>query len=466
MRRNLLLVTVDALRRDALGRTDSTGASTPHLGALAESGVLFDQAIANGPRTQASFPSIMCSLYPFVAGERCGLPANATTLAEALQGAGYATAGFNPSNPFLTRETGYDRGFELFIDFWDVHDRRGSGARKGVWTTLKNAFHDALGRRSLGALMLFQAAVLPEGGQYLTGGQITEQGLQWVAAQERPFFLWLHYMDVHYPYQPLPGERNWRDRLSYLGSLAGMTVGRHAPAAAALRRLYDRRVELVDRHIGNLLEGLDALDVVRETVVVVTSDHGEQLGERGRFAHGPDLHDELLRVPLIISDPDLSWRGMVSDQVQLLDLAPTVLDWLGIAAPSTFMGSSFRAVIHGESPARDACVFSESMHGGGRQSRTGIADVYRVVSCRAGGFKYIRDDEGPYEELYDLLGDPGETDNLVRADPSKASEMRSLVEAHDNLVAGEAARHGGDRARPLVDGDEEIRRRLAALGYL
>jgi arylsulfatase A-like enzyme len=466
MRQNLLLVTVDALRRDALGCMGSTGASTPHLDALADSGVLFDQAIANGPRTQTSFPSIMCSLYPLVAGERRGLPASATTLAEAVNGAGYATAGFNPSNPFLTRETGYDRGFELFIDFWDVHDRRGSGARKGVWTAFKNAFHDALGRRSLGALMLFQAAVLPEGGQYLTGGQITEQGLQWVAAQDHPFFLWLHYMDVHYPYQPLPGERTWRDRLSCLGCLAGMTVGRPAPAVAALRRLYDRRVELVDRHIGNLLDGLDALDLSRETAVIVTSDHGEQLGERGRFAHGPDLHDELLRVPLIIRNPGLGRRGKVSDQVELLDLAPTILDLLGIAAPETFMGSSFLPLMRGERIARRACAFSESMHGGGRQSRTGVADVFRVMSCRAGGFKYIRDDEGPYEELYDLLGDPGETENLVRADPRKASEMRSLVEAHDHLVAGEAARYGGDRERPLVDGDEEIRRRLAALGYL
>jgi hypothetical protein len=106
------------------------------------------------------------------------------------------------------------------------------------------------------------------------------------------------------------------------------------------------------------------------------------------------------------------------------------------------------------------------MHGGSRQSRTGIADVYRLVSCRCGGFKYIRDDEGPCEELYDILGDPGETQNLVRADPRKASEMRGLVEEHDNLVAREAARYVGDRERPLADGDEDIRRRLAALGYL
>ena len=131
-RKNALLITVDALRADAIGSVDSAGASTPNLDSFAQRATRFEQAIANGPRTQASFPSIMCSLYPLVVGERRRLPPNATTLAEALRQEGYATVGFNPSNPFLTRETGYDRGFELFIDFWDVHDRQGSNSKTGL----------------------------------------------------------------------------------------------------------------------------------------------------------------------------------------------------------------------------------------------------------------------------------------------------------------------------------------------
>ena len=151
---NLVLITVDALRHDALGCAGSSYASTPNLDKLASEGVLFEQAISNGPRTQASFPSIMASLYPSVAGERRGLPIEATTLAEAASTAGLATAGFNPSNPFLTRETGYDRGFELFIDFWDVHDRTGADTKTGILKTAKNKTYDAIGRRNLGFLML------------------------------------------------------------------------------------------------------------------------------------------------------------------------------------------------------------------------------------------------------------------------------------------------------------------------
>jgi len=465
-RKNLVLITVDALRHDALGCTGSAVAVTPHLDALAGRGVRFDQAISNGPRTQASFPSIMCSLYPLVAGERKGLPASAATLAEATRLAGYATAGFNPSNPFLTRETGYDRGFELFIDFWDVHDRKGSRAKKKPWAAAKKSIHDAMGRRDLGFLMLFQALVLAEGGQYLTGKLITEQALAWLTDQRAPFFLWLHYMDVHYPYQPLPGERTWRDRLSYLWGMAGMLGGRREPAARALRRLYDRRVELVDGFIGDFIEGLGRLDFESDTIVVVTSDHGEQLGEHGRYAHGPDVHEELLRVPLILQDPTLEGSGVVREQVELLGLAPTLLDLLHIPVPETFLGSSFLPLSRGDFAHGAAHVFSEAMHGGARLSRTGVPDTHRIVSCRGGDWKYIRDDEGPTEELYDLEHDPGERINLVVEQPQKAAELRGLVEDHDSLVARESARYEQNGEPPMTTDDEEMRRRLAALGYL
>jgi arylsulfatase A-like enzyme len=464
--KSLVLITVDALRHDALGCTGSASVSTPSLDGFAGSGVLCDHSISNGPRTQASFPSIMCSLYPLVAGERRGLPAAATTLAEAIRSEGYATAGFNPSNPFLTRETGYDRGFELFIDFWDVHDRTGSGRRKGPWAATKKSIHDAMGRKNLGFLMLFQALVQAEGGQYLTGSQITEQALAWLADRRGPFFLWLHFMDVHYPYQPLPGERSWRDRMSYFLGMGGILVGRPKAAARSLRRLYDRRVELVDGFVGEFLAGLAELGLDASTAVAITSDHGEQLGERGRYAHGPDLHDELLRVPLLIRDPDLDGGQICRQQVPLLDLGPTLLDLLQIQIPDTFLGSSLVPLLHGATRSGGTYVFSESMHSGARSSRMGVADVHRVVSCRGEGWKYIRDDEGPREELYDLERDPAETTNLAEARPQDLARFRVLVEEHDRLVAREAAKFEDTGEQPISPDDEAMRRRLAALGYL
>ncbi len=463
---SLILVTVDSLRFDALGCNGASAIATPRADRLAARGVRFTQAIANGPRTQASFPSILCSLYPLVAGEREGLPRGAATLAETLRDAGFATAGFNPSNPFLTRETGYDRGFEHFVDFWDVHPRRGHGGERRGLRSLRGRLHDAVGRRSLGVLMLYQAAVQAEGGQYLTGETVVERGLAWARRCRGRFFLWLHLMDVHFPYHPLPGTRRLSDRVRWLLAMAAMAAGRPARGLAELRRLYDRRVEHVDRVIGQLLDGMRAAGLDERTVVVLGSDHGERFGEHGGFAHGPDVYEELLRVPLIMSGPGVAQGHRVDEQIGLIDLAPTLLELVGVEEPGSFEGWGFAGMVRGEPVTGRPWVFSESVHAGGRASRMGEPDRYRVVACRTPSFKYIRDDEGPRTELYDLTADPGERTNLVERDPERAAAMAELVSAHDLEIELRSEHFAGDREQGIAAGDAEVRRRLAALGYL
>jgi arylsulfatase A-like enzyme len=463
---NLLLITIDALRRDAVGCLGSNYASTPQLDALAARGALFDQAISNGPRTQSSFPSVMCSLHPLAAGERRALPAEATTLAEAASAAGLATSGFNPSNPFLTRESGYHRGFEHFIDFWDVHERSGSDLPSDFPAAVKRRIHDAIGRRSLGFLMLLQALLLEEGGQYLTGRMITDRALDWLGTRRRPFFAWLHFMDVHYPYQPLPGTRTRRDRLAYVGGLAGLLTGRPHAAIRSLTRLYGRRVELVDRFIGDLVSGLERLDLDGTTIVAVTSDHGEQLGEHRRWAHGPDLHEELIRVPLILAGPGVDRGRMATEQVELLGLAPTLLELLGIPAPASFLGSSFAHLAAGGRGAGAEIVFSEAMHSGGRKSRAGVIDTETVTSCRTGVWKLIHDTEGDTVELFNLDDDPGETADLSAGRPDRVGDLEPLIAGHRRRTDALADRLT-ERQGPGSDPDDDaIRRRLASLGYL
>ena len=464
-RPNVVLVTVDSLRADAVGDAAGHAVRTPHLDGLFRAGTVFSQAIANGPRTQASFPSILCSLYPLVAGEREGLPASAATLGEAFQAAGYRTAAFNPSNPFLTRETGYHRGFDLFVDFWDVHPRHGD-QRAGGWRALKRKAHDALGRRDLGALMLYQAAFQAEGGQYLSGGVIAGEGLAWAREQDRPFFLWLHFMDVHFPYTPLPGQRTRVDRVRYLAALAAMAAGSRRRAARELRRLYDRRVELLDAIVGELLAGFRREGLEDRTVVAFTADHGERFWEHRGWAHGPDVYDELLRVPLALRGPEIPAGIVVGDQVPLIGLAPTLLDLAGVPAPASFQGRSFLPALLGEAGAEEEPVFAEAMHSGGRASRMGVPDRFRVMACRTPEWKLLADDEGPTEELYDLAGDPGERNDLVMERPEIAASLRRLLRDHQELVRRAAAAHGGARGGRVDGGDEELRRRLAALGYL
>jgi arylsulfatase A-like enzyme len=464
--KNLVVITIDALRHDAMSCAGSRYASTPNLDALAGDGVLFEQAIANGPRTQSSFPSIMTSSYPLAIGERRSLPPQAATLAEAASDAGLATAGFNPSNPFLTRETGYDRGFDLFVDFWDVHQRKEPGQSDGRIARTKKWTHDAIGRRSLGFLMLTQALLLEEGGQYQTGRYIADRALAWLDKRDGPFFLWLHFMDVHFPYQPLPGRRTWRDRVSYVNGMIGMAVGRPGRAVRALTKLYGQRVELVDSLVGDIVGGLSHRGLADSTVVAVTSDHGEQLGDHGRWAHGPDLHDELIRVPLVLRIPGLAASHRIGHQVELLDLAPTLLELLGIQPPPAFTGSSFASLALTGTGSGPEYVFSEAMHSGGRNSRSGVADTMTVTSCRGDGWKYIHDTEDGCEELYDLSHDPDEHINLAGERPETTEKFRRVVNDHRRFVVREAAKYDLDESRESTADDEEMRKRLAALGYL
>ena len=234
----------------------------------------------------------------------------------------------------------------------------------------------------------------------------------------------------------------------------------------ALTRLYSERVTHVDGLIGDLVEGLGALGLAARTTVVVTADHGEQLGEHGRWAHGPDLHDELIRVPLLMRGPDLAKARRVGDQVELLGLAPTLLDLLGIPSPTSFLGSSFASLARGGAGGGSPTVISEVMHSGGRRSRFGVPDEHTVTSCRTGDWKYIFDTEDDRELLYDLRSDPGELADVAAGLPEQTAPFRELVQRHRDRV-NELAPMFRDRRDDQPDSDDEaLRRRLAALGYL
>jgi len=462
---NLVLITVDSLRFDALDGASGRSSRTPRLDQLAREGTELTQAITNGPRTQGSFPSILASLYPLAAGEKNGMPTGVTTIAESLSSAGYRTAGFNPSNPFLTRESGYHRGFDSFTDFWDVHPRRSEGDEVSRWRKLRRRLHNIIGRRNLGLLMLYQATFQGPAGQYLTGDVIIRQALDWVRDQRSPWFTWLHFMDVHYPYQPLRGERTIIDRARWFACMTQMLGGRPQAAYRAIRSLYDRRVQLVDTLIGDFLDGLQRTGLAETTVVAMTSDHGERFAEHGTFGHGPDVVEELLRVPLILRGPGVPRSATIGCQTQLLDLAPTLLELMAVPIPASFTGQSMAPLLRGSAAQGVKYVFSEAMHSGARTSRVGTPDCLRVISCRGERWKYIHDAEGPVEELYDLTADPEERHNLASEHSQIVDEMRMRVAAHDAAVTAHPAESQKHACR-VDEGDDDVRRRLADLGYL
>jgi arylsulfatase A-like enzyme/tetratricopeptide (TPR) repeat protein len=395
-RPNVLLVTIDTLRADHVGCYGDKQASTPAIDELAARGVRFETAVAHAPLTGPSHASILTGQIPPAHGFRNNsgftLSPQVTTVAEDFRQAGYRTAAFVSGFP-LDRRFGFDRGFETYDD----HLPKGNDRRRTPYVErLADATTDAV--------------------------------LRWLATatskQKSPhWFLWVHYYDPHAPYEP-PGE------------LAEQF--RRAP--------YDGEIAFVDRQLARLIHALDARNETARTLVLVTADHGESLGEHGEGTHGIFLYDATIRVPWVMAGPQVP-AGRVSRTVaRSIDVLPTLADYAGIPGRRDIDGRSVRAAADGHEMS-DAASYAESLY---PELELGWAPLY---ACRTTGFKFIR---APHAEFYDLEADASETKNRV-------TEERARAEALDGKLE-EALR----RAPPPVAArsvDPDAAERLRALGY-
>ena len=414
---SVLLYVVDTLRADRLSAYGYEGPTSPRLERLAASGVLFRNAYASGPATFMSVPSLLASRYPAELGGRLDPDGAAReTIAEMLRDAGYATAAFQ-ANPLLDAK-GYGRGF----DRYEKLTRPGSPTRAET---------------------------------------LHEQALAWLREQgDRPFFLYLQSMDVHYPYDPpataLPadlaaGEVAERERL--LASLNPpsrrlLLEDGGWPGWSPAR--YQAAVRYADHEIGKLLDALDATGAGARTIVIVTADHGEPLGDRGELRHGVSLHEEIVRVPLIVQLPGVRGGHEVDQVVSLLDVAPTLADLLGLPPRDHFVG---RSLFASRSAAQPPSAVGEIPVGLGRGTRAWFA--------REGQWKLIADEAGA--RLYHLPSDPHETRDVTARHPGQAHYLATLATAR---VGGRAP-----STRTLEAGlteDERHRRQeaLRSLGYV
>ena len=324
---SLLIITIDCMRADYLSSD-----ITPQLHALGSSSTVYSRAYANGCGTPDSFPAIMASRLagPWAHRPDIGpdvaysLTPNDMPIAEVLQGSGYDTGAFVAGNPYLGRAYGYHRGFQDFRD-----NQPGS---------LINKF---TGRRLRGALRKM-APRLPWS-PYPKAELVTQSCVDWLMRRftddneptSRPFFVWVHYMDAHFPTLP-PGRWSLQERAAAWSPVRG-DAGKHQ---ALLKRLYSAALSYVDAQIGLLLSY-----VPRETVVAVTADHGQLFGEHGSYHHN-GVWDELLLVPLIIRSVDQK-PSSIAGAVQLLDLAPNLLNLMGISPPEVWQGHMLTTPVEG-----------------------------------------------------------------------------------------------------------------------
>lgn len=452
---NVILVTVDSLRADHVGYHGYNRDTTPNLDRRAEENHVFYHAFANGCNTRRSFPSILSGTYPLMYGGFEKLSRDRTVLAEPFQDAGFTTGGFQ-SNPFLLAQFGYGRGFEKYY---------GSNSEASSTSRIRQYFKNTLDHGPV-LHALQRAFNLSErfigynpGEPFVKADEITDEALSWVSGVDSPVFLWVHFMDVHHPYHPpVAYQREFRDepvskrravklRRKMLDSPQRITE----VELQTILDLYDGEIRFVDEEINRLIEDARA-ELSGDTIVAVTSDHGDELDDHHGFAHHDTFYDELLHVPLIVDAPG---SGEYHDLVGLIDLAPTLLSYGEVEIPDSYVGESLRTLVSDGEWSKQY-VFAES---------GSTADGEFQCGCRTADLKYIRGGDHPdaadkpSEELYDLEADPGETSNLIDDAEQRAAVLREVVDEHEREV------RATDRSVEPVEIDSETQRRLEDLGY-
>ena len=415
-RPNVVLYVVDTVRADRLGVYGYEKPTSPRLDAFAAGAVVFENAYAQSSWTRPAMASLFTGLLPpahRTVGRRSVLPEDATTLAEILAANGYEGMGL-VRNPNVGRAFGFAQGFTRFRS--EDRDRDETMLeRVRLWLDE---------RQDAGA----------------------------------PFFLYLHAIDPHGPYDPAPEFEQMFDAgdapahyrtVRYLLELNGGEVEPDEGTAEALSRLYDAEVAQNDRAFGELLDELEARGLAEDTAVIHVSDHGEEFEEHGRWEHGVSLYEEVLRIPLVMRLPGVPAQR-VEPPAQHVDVLPTLLGYLGIEALPTDGRDLLAERRRGDDPP-DVYTHLD-------------VDGHRASSVIRGRYKLVlpqSPSQGTAPMLFDLEADPGELDDLATEQPRIVERMLGLLADHD--LAGDV-----EPAVEIDDAqiDEDVRRRLRALGYV
>lgn len=388
----VILISVDTLRADRLPIYGYTTLETPAFDGLARDGVVFDNAYSHIPLTLPSHSTVFTGLLPFEHGVRNNTgftlaPTNPNIVVD-LAHAGYST-GAAVSAFVLRPQTGISNGFGFFdADMGNAHPQ----------------FSIAEAQRD--------------------GSKTAQALIAWLDKQTDPkFFAFLHLYEPHAPYRP---PQRFKDRY---------------------RSLYDGDVAYADEIVGTFLGELKKLGRYDESLIVLMSDHGEGLGDHGEQEHGVFLYREDLHVPLIVKFPRSQYSGRrVASPVGLIDIAPTIREWVGLARPDRQSGTSLLQLMDSD-PAKSAPIYSESLYG---RYHFGWKELYALTTSQ---YSYI---QAPRDELYDIVKDPKQRDNRVAWEPDLRENLRSEL---DTMIAStEVTAPGETTAEELAA--------MEALGYV
>lgn len=396
---NVILITIDTLRADYLGCYGKTGIETPTLDALAADGTRFTRAYCQAPMTPPSHASILTGTYPATHGVRdftsSGLRQGFPTLAGILKRGGYRTAAFI-SAYVLDSVWGLGQGFDLYHDRFAPKEFHGTNP----------------------------------GNVQRKAGETIDRVLEWLGGDQRgPYFLWVHLYDPHHDYNP---PEPYRSRYA--------------------RDLYAGEVAYTDRELGRLMGALKTRGDYDRSLIVATSDHGEAFGEHGESEHGFFVYETTIRIPLIIKLPRSSaaTTRIVESIVETVDIAPTILQATRTGPATGMQGSGLVSAMLGKPIGASQAVYAETFY---PRNTFGWSDL---AAYGEGKYKYI---EAPRPELYDLVSDPGERENLYARQQAVAGNLRQkLLQLR--------GRQTPSPARPTTGPDPQRIEALRALGYV
>lgn len=437
-RPNVVLVSLDTLGAAQLTGFGNVAGVSPHIDAFLDEGFSFRRALAQYGNTLVSHVSLFTALYPVHHRYYPGGPlVPIDSLVSVLSRQGWLAAAFT-EGAFVSAGYGFGTGFDWYDD----------GAL-GLPRQMAGGAADTFARAE---------AWLEEFGR------------------DTRFFLFLHTYEVHTPYAPdadswdvvariTPGDtRRFTTEFQSRRSLAHNSRERllSDQDLAHLRALQSGEIHDLDGIFGGFLERLSELGLDRDTLVVLTADHGDQFGEHGKVGHSESLHNRVLHVPLGFRWPGRVTPGRSEAPVQLVDLMPTVLELAGVGVPQTLDGRSLAAHLAGREAEAPRAAFSEQITARGECQRLGQPrecrlDRYAVQTER---FKLITSRVPPWDRLYDLRRDPLEQHDVASQHPEEVAQLRGLLKAY--LAEAEPTPDTGSETVP----DAMTRERLEALGYL
>jgi len=390
----VILLTIDTLRKDVLGCYGGKG-FTPFIDSVQDKCIRFTKAHSPGPYTQAAFPGILTSSYYLEYGRGKMLSEKRVLISESLKRAGVTTAGFH-SNPYLSAYFAWNRGWDVFYD------------------SMEDEVDDKV--------------------PYIKAGEINNKVSAWLSshiggiAGYNPFFLWVHYMDVHEPYVP---ERNYMDMVDpsiklnegeMFGLFKDVLLKRDVSdrrIVEILKKLYCAHIREIDDGVKEFFGILERYDLLKDSLIIITSDHGDEFGEHGGLSHDGKMYSELVNVPLIIYEPSRE-KGEARDTLMsLLDIPPTILYLFGLNQVDVFEGHPLLPL--DDYPARG--VFGEAVDKHGSTEKGEEKEVHYYCE---GDLKIIYRERDDSWELYDLNADPKEINNIVETS-SAADAMKQKV---------------------------------------